>query len=146
VFPVGRLEFDRVGNWLRIKLPSGRHLCYPSPKIDPETGKISYMGQDQYTRRWQRIYTYGGKIAENATQAIATGAFGLLGAALPRLEAAGYEIVFHVHDEPVAEVPDSSDYSAKEMSAILATPPDWPGIGELPLAAGGYETHRYRKD
>lgn len=50
----------RDGNWLRIGLPSGRSLCYPNPKI--EDGKISYMGTNQYSRKWERLYTYGGKL------------------------------------------------------------------------------------
>jgi DNA polymerase len=143
-FPVGRVTFDRLGNWMRVRLPSGKYLCYPNPRIDPATGKIQYKGENQYNRRWSTIDTYGGKFAENITQAIATGAVGILGAALPRLEDAGYDIIFHVHDEPVAEVPDTDDYSHEDMGAILATNPSW--AAGLPLAVGGYETYRYRKD
>jgi DNA polymerase len=144
VFTAGRLQFDRKAAWLRMRLPSGHYLCYPSPRVNEETGQISYMGVNQYTRSWQRIDTYGGKLAENGTQAIATGAGGLLGAAMPLAEAAGYEIVFHVHDELVAEVPDTPEYSVAGLSKILTTNPSW--ADGLPLSAGGYESHRYRKD
>jgi DNA polymerase bacteriophage-type len=136
-FPVGRVTFRRDANWMRIRLPSGRYLCYPNPKIDP----LSYKGVNQYTRKWQTILTYGGKLAENITQAVACD---VLKAAMPNAEAEGYEIVFHVHDELVAEVPDTDEFSADELGEILATNPSW--ADGLPLAVGGYETYRYRKD
>lgn len=60
----GRFKFRRDQNWLRIVLPSGRALCYPSPQV-ADDGQCSYMGVDQYTRQWKRIKTYGGKLAEN---------------------------------------------------------------------------------
>lgn len=63
-FEYGRFKARRSGAWLRILLPSGRSLVYPHPQVD-EAGKISYMGVDQYTRQWKRIYTYGGKLVEN---------------------------------------------------------------------------------
>jgi DNA polymerase len=65
-----RLRFRRDGAWLRIVLPSGRALCYPQPSVDEE-GKISYLGLDPYTRKWGRVHTYGGKMFENACQAVA---------------------------------------------------------------------------
>lgn len=138
---VGRLTIARTANWLRIQLPSGRYLCYPNPKVHPESGKISYKGMNQYTRRWQTIDSYGGKFAENVTQAVARDVFysGFVPA-----EAEGYEIVFHVHDELVTEVPDTADFNSDTLGDIMATNPPW--AAGLPLAAGGYETHRYRKD
>lgn len=62
-FTCRRLKIRRDGAWLRIVLPSGRALCYPSPRVDD--GQISYMGVSQYTRKWERIKTYGGKLFEN---------------------------------------------------------------------------------
>lgn len=59
--PCRRLKIRRDGSWLRIALPSGRALCYPAPKID-DKGRISYMGTHQYTRKWTRLHTYGGKL------------------------------------------------------------------------------------
>ena len=61
------LKVRRDGNWLRIRLPSGRCLCYPGPRVDAD-GQISYMGVNQYSRKWTRIKTYGGKLAENVTR------------------------------------------------------------------------------
>jgi DNA polymerase len=143
IFRVGpqRIAIRRDGNWMRARLPSGRFLCYPAPKVDPATGKIQYKGVNQYNRRWSTIETYGGKLAENITQAVARD---VLAAAMPPAEEAGYEIVFHVHDELVAEVPDTDEYSSDELGEILATNPPW--AAGLPLAVGGYETYRYRKD
>lgn len=55
------LKAQRDGAWLRVRLPSGRCLCYLHPEVD-ERGSISYMGINQYTRQWSRIKTYGGKL------------------------------------------------------------------------------------
>src|SRR5690606_7099092 len=54
------LKFRKDGSWLRLILPSGRSLCYPSARVD-EGGGISYYGVNQYTRKWERIKTHGGK-------------------------------------------------------------------------------------
>lgn len=134
-----RLSFQRDGAWLRILLPSGRYLCYPSPKID-EKGRISYMGMNQYTRKWSRIPTYGGKLFENICQACSRD---VLYYNMPAVEEAGYKIVLHVHDELITEVPDTEDFSVEELSHIMATNLPW-NVG-LPLAAAGFETYRYRK-
>lgn len=61
-FPIGpHLKARRDGKWLRIRLPSGRYLCYLNPDVD-DKGQISYFGVNQYTRQWCRIKTYGGKL------------------------------------------------------------------------------------
>jgi DNA polymerase len=138
---VGRVTFDRAFAWMRIRLPSGRYLCYPSPRVDEDSGKISYMGTNQYTRRWQRIDTYGGKLAENITQAVARD---VLASAMQPAEDAGFKIVFHVHDELVCEVPDSPEYGLEQLTDIITANPWW--ADGLPLSAGGFESHRYRKD
>lgn len=50
--------------WVAVRLPSGRGLCYPScrPPVGDERCAFTYAGVDQYTRKWQRIKTYGGKL------------------------------------------------------------------------------------
>lgn len=137
-FTAGRLVVDKKQNWLRVRLPSGRYLSYPAARLDGE--KLSYLGNCPYTRQWKRIGTYGGKAAENATQA---GSRDVLADRMQPAEDAGYEIVLHVHDELVTECPDSPEFSAEGLSKILSTNPAWaPG---LPLAAAGFETYRYRK-
>ncbi len=134
-----RLRVFCKGAWLYIELPSGHCLCYPSPRL--EGNKISYMGQNQYTRKWQRIDTYGGKFLENICQ---SGSRDVMAYNMPYAEAEGYEIVLTVHDELISEAPDTSDYGHEALSRILATNPDW--APDMPLAAGGYEGYRYRKD
>lgn len=140
-FPIGQhLKARRDGAWLRIRLPSGRYLCYINPSVD-EDGQITYFGVNQYTRQWGRIKTYGGKLIENATQAFARD---ILAYNMPAIERAGYEIVLSVHDELLTETPDIPEFNADELGAMMATAPSWaPGI---PLAAAGFETYRYRKD
>ena len=135
-----RLRVRRDGSWLRIVLPSGRALCYPAPKID-DKGRISYMGTHQYTRKWTRLHTYGGKLVENITQASARDvmAHGMLLA-----DPAGYEILLTVHDELITETPDTDEFSHEGLAEIMAKVPTW-AMG-LPLAAAGFEAARYRKD
>lgn len=165
-----KVKLIRTGAWLRIVLPSGRALCYPSPQIggkcttcdgtgeaeiekvvqtcpacDGErksrAGQISYMGVNQYTRKWSRISTYGGKLAENITQAVARD---VLVHNFPVIEEAGYEMVLTVHDEDITEAPDEPQYNADHLAALMSTNPPW-GKG-LPLAAAGFDAYRYRKE
>jgi DNA polymerase len=136
---VGMLSITATDEWLRIRLPSWRFLCYREPRVNG--GRITYAGVNQYTRQWSRIQAYGGKLTENVTQAVARD---VLAAAMPHIESAGYQIVLTVHDEIVAEAPDTNDYSAAHMASLMATTPPW-GAG-LPLAAAGFETYRYRKE
>jgi DNA polymerase len=142
-----KLRFRRDGAWLRIVLPSGRALCYPQPSVDEE-GKISYLGLDPYTRKWGRTHTYGGKLFENACQAVARDqlAEGMLVAEREDYVAArdNYDIVLHVHDELITEVPDTEDFSAEALARLMCVEVEW--NKGLPLAAAGFETYRYRKE
>ena len=140
-FPIGQhLKARRDGAWLRIRLPSGRYLCYINPAVDDD-GQITYFGVNQYTRQWGRIKTYGGKLVENATQAFARD---VLAYNMPAIEQAGYEIVLSVHDELLTETPDREEFNADELGQMMATAPAW--AKGIPLAAAGFETTRYRKD
>jgi len=138
-YTAGKLVFRVDGTWLRVGLPSGRYLCYPNAAID-DAGKLSYEGTDQYTRKWTRLDTYGGKLVENATQAAARD---ILTCGMRNAEAAGYPIVLHVHDELLCETPDSPEYTHEGLAKLMSTGPQW-AVG-LPLAAAGFETKRYRK-
>lgn len=140
VFRARSVAFQRDGTWLRCRLPSGRYLCYPHPEVDEDSGQISYMGVNQYSRQWCRLKTYGGKLAENITQAAARD---VLASSMQPAEDAGYEIVLTVHDEIIAETPDTPEFSHTHLAEIMATVPPW--AKGLPLAAAGYDTHRYRK-
>lgn len=135
----GYLKIRRDGAWLRIQLPSGRALCYPSPAI--ENGNITYMGINSYSRKWQRLKTYGGKLVENVTQAAARD---VLAGNMPLIENAGYSIVLTVHDEVICEAPDTDEFSDNALSAMLSTNPEW--APDIPLNAGGFEALHYRKD
>lgn len=128
----------RDADALRCKLPSGRVLSYWGARLDDD-GSIYFMGQNQTTRKWERTETWGGKLVENIVQAYARDC---LAVALMRLDAAGYKIVFHVHDEIIAEAPDGSRW--EDMAEIMSQPIDWaPG---LLLRAEGYDTKFYMKD
>lgn len=141
VFKAGpHLQLCCTGEWLLVKLPSGKYLTYYRPRVD-EADNISYWGIDGVRKAWCQQYTYGGKIVENATQALAGD---VLKASMPGAEAAGYRIVLSVHDELVTECPDLPTHSADELSRILATPPTW--ASTLPLAAAGFESYRYKKE
>jgi len=147
------LDFAPDWPWLRIRLPSNRYLCYPGvhigkfkfPRTDgaqeEKDNIIVYDGVNQYTRQWTKLPTYAGKIAENVTQAVARDT---LARGMRKAEESGYPVVMHVHDELITEVPDDISYSEPGLSALLSENPPW-AMG-LPLAAAGFETHRYRKD
>jgi len=138
-YPCRHVTFIRKGAWLRMLLPSGACLCYPAPRV--EGNEITYMGMNQYSKRWQRIKTYGGKFLENACQSVARD---VMADRMPNIEAEGYNILLTVHDELITEAPDQEEWNEKELSRLLSTAPSWaPG---LPLAAGGFEAQRYRKD
>lgn len=135
----GVLKIRRDGAWLRIVLPSGKALCYPNPRVDE--GVISYMGMDQYTRKWSRLESYGGKFFENVCQRVARE---VMGDNMPAIDAYGYEIVTSVHDELPTEAPDTPEFNHRHLSALLATNPAW--APDMPLAAAGFESYRYKKD
>lgn len=132
--------------WLFMRLPSGRMLSYANPRILPAHTPygmrpvIHYDGIHQHTKKWTALTIYGGKFAENATQA---GAGDILFGAYPRIEAAGYDIVFSVHDEIVTEADDDPRFNAKHLSELLSQGEPW-SVG-LPLEAKGFEAHRYAK-
>lgn len=138
-FKCRKVTLIKKGSWLLIKLPSGRFLCYPSAKV--ENGKITYMGNNQYTRKWERLHTYGGKLSENITQAVARD---VLANNMPLIEKSDYEICLTVHDEVITETADLPDFNPDHLSNLLAANPSW--ALDLPLAAAGFESYRYKKD
>jgi DNA polymerase len=141
------ISFGVKNDVLYCRLPSGRFLNYHKPRLTPGMAphkhpimELSYMGWDSYTRKWAKLWTYGGKLAENITQATARD---ILTHAMPALEAAGYPIVLHVHDETVSEVPEGYG-SVDEYEAIMMDLPDWANGWPI-KAAGGWRGQRYRK-
>jgi DNA polymerase len=104
-------------------------------------GNLSFMGEHPLSKKWERLPTFHGRLVENAVQAVARDIFKF---GEYNAEEAGYSIVLPVHDECVAEVPDTDDYSVAELSAIMSQNPPW--AADIPLAAAGFETYRYRKE
>lgn len=137
------VRMEKRGAWLLLRLPSGRRLCYPSPRIGDGDNEpaFSYMGVEQFSRKWKRIASYGPKVVENMTQAVSCD---LLTEALARLSRHGYKAVLTVHDEVIAEAVDNEQFSFKKMAEVMAETPEW--ATGLPLAAAGFEAHRYRKE
>lgn len=131
---------------LTIRLPSGRKLYYISPSITENrwgSPSIAYMGVDQTSKKWKQIETYGGKLTENVVQAIARDC---LAEAIERLEAAGYPIVFHVHDEVVIDMPPYADDKTmlSDVIRIMSTPVPW--AQGLPLNGDGWVGEFFKKD
>lgn len=131
------VKYRRDVDALRCLLPSGRVLSYWQARLDD--GQITFMAQNQTTRKWEKSETWGGKLVENIVQAYARDC---LAVAMLRLADAGYKILFHVHDEIIAEAPDGSRW--EDMAEIMGQPIPWaPG---LLLRADGYDTKFYMKD
>ena len=138
------ITFSYINHILFIGLPSGRKLAYYNARIeDGKKGKpaITYEGVDQETKAWGRNETWGGKLVENIVQAVARDC---LAETIKRVSSAGYQIVMHVHDEIIVDVPKADTSALKTITDIMAQPISWaPG---LPLRGDGYETDYYRKD
>ena len=139
---LGRITFHCRSGMLFITLPSGRKLCYVKPRIQTNRfggDGLTYEGVGE-GKKWTRIETFGGKLTENIVQATARD---LLAEAMLRLRDAGFEIVMHVHDEAVLEVPIGHS-GVEEVCALMAEAPAW--ADGLPLRADGYECRFYQKD
>ena len=139
------ISFCYINGNLFIKLPSGRKLCYwdAKLKLDPRDGRehIVYMGVNQETKQWGETETYGGKLVENIVQATARDCLAI---SMQRVAALGYDIVMHVHDEMIVDVPIEDTGAMARINACMAEPIPWaPG---LPLRGDGYETPFYMKD
>lgn len=132
--------------YMTILLPSGRKLYYPSPEIGVNrwgNPSVSYMGQNQTTKRWERVETYGGKLAENIVQAIARDCLAI---AIENLEAQGLHVVFHIHDEVVIDTPAWADEDTMldTVTKIMTKPIPWAQM--LPLNADGWVDKFFKKD
>lgn len=139
---VKRIGIQFYANTLWMVLPSGRKLAYIKPKLQPNRfGRmaITYEGLNQ-SNKWVRGQTYSGKLVENCTQATARD---ILAEAMWRLEQTGLDIVGHVHDEVILEVPKGS-ITVDEVCAIMNQNPTW--ADGLPLDSAGYTGDYYFKD
>jgi DNA polymerase len=159
--PPGReVTFLMKGSFLWCRLPSGRVICYPYPEVREVAtpwgelkSTFTYMTMINVNRKgkvlddpgangsWQRISTFGGSLAENVVQGLAAC---LLRHALRAVDAAGFDITMHVHDEIVAEVPEADGAAAlARIKTLMTTLPTW--ATGLPIAADGWHGKRYRK-
>lgn len=143
--PLLDVMFAMVKSDLVCRLPSGTCLVYPDARVAQEEtpwgavkNTLTYRTQNDRTFQYERIKTYGGKLAENITQAVARD---LLADALLRLDKAGFEIAFHVHDEIVCDVPPTA--SLPLFAQLMAQVPDW--AEGIPIAVEVWKGQRYRK-
>ena len=130
-------------DFMTITLPSRRKLYYAKPELGVnQWGKpsISYYGVNQTTKQWTPLGTYGGKLVENIVQAIARDC---LAAAIEHLEAAGFPVVFHIHDEVVIDCrPEQANLD--EVVRLMTLPIPW--ARDLPLNADGWVGDFFKKD
>jgi DNA polymerase bacteriophage-type len=138
------VQYRYKAGMLFADLPSGRSLAYVNPRIKPDPNfdkdGIVFDGMDQVKKKWMSHRTYGGRLVENLVQAIARDC---LAVNMQRLDDEGYQIVIHVHDEVVLDVPRETG-SVEHVTSVMGQPISWaPG---LPLKAAGYEAEFYKKD
>ena len=139
---LGKLVFAYERGILFIRLPSGRRLSYIKPRIGTNRfggDSITYMGINS-AKKWDRLETFGGKLTENIVQGTARD---LLANALINAANAGYDTVFHVHDEIICEVPNGYG-SVDELCKLMCIKPEW--ADGLPLNADGFEYEYYKKE
>lgn len=166
--PVNNLWFEFAKsatgeNFMFAVLPSGRRIAYPSinrvmryqeqyyiqkpEDIDQRElrGSMQSYFMDNSGGRWHRVFLYGGIVCENIVQGIARD---LLAAAMLRIEAAGFPIVAHVHDECVIEVPKKlAKKIMAEFVRLMCVLPEWAVTPDcpLPVVANGWMAERYVK-
>lgn len=140
----GKILWGIDGDFLYCKLPSKRLMAYYKPKLKSimrPWGKkleaVHYMAVNSVTKKWEEHITYGGKIVENITQAVARD---LLAHAMLECEDAGYKIVLHVHDEIITE---RIDGSVEEFEKLMKSKPEW--ANGIPIEVEGWSGKRYLK-
>ena len=133
------LAADYGDDSLYLILPSGRRLAYPRAHLVPGDFAPQIVFKDNARGAWSDIRGWHGTFTENVVQAVARD---LLAAAMARLEAHGYPVVFHVHDEIVCEVPiDAGD--TKRFLELMSQLPAW--ATNLPIVAKAWSGARYAK-
>lgn len=135
------IRFQYQSGFLFIALPSGRRLAYVKPRIGENRfggESVTYEGTASM-KKWDRIESYGPKFVENIVQATARD---ILAETMLRLDAAGYRIVMHVHDEVVIEAPGTA--SLEDICTIMGQTPAW--AKGLLLRAEGFKCDHYKKE
>jgi DNA polymerase bacteriophage-type len=136
-FSVGRVTYMYDGQHLWYALPSGRVLCYPFAKLEPDgvTYAKAAWKPAADAKEWPRARLWKGLACENITQATAND---LLRHSLRQLD----DVVLHVHDEIVLET-DRPEEMAEQLERVMCTPPAW--AQGLPLGAEVAIMSRYGK-
>lgn len=139
---VGRIGFQFYANTLWVVLPSGRKLAYIKPRLQPNRfGRMAMTFESlNAANKWSRGETYSGRLVENCTQSTARD---LLAEAMWRMERAGLDIVGHVHDEVILEVP-KGEITVEDVCEIMNQNPTW--ADGLVLSSAGYRGDYYFKD
>jgi DNA polymerase len=139
----GPIALKSSGAFLRLRLPSGRKLSYPMPRVIGDEREQSVVFADNAAGQFKDCRhgqgAYGGLWTENIVSGVARD---LLADAMLRIEAAGSPIVLHVHDEVVAEVPEGFG-SLEEFTHLMTRKPAW--ALDLPIAANAWSGERYCK-
>lgn len=130
-------------DFLRCTLPSGRDLFYRKPHIKKNkfgNPALNYWSVDAVTKKFWETSTYGGKLVENITQAVARD---LMADAMLLLDKhPTYDLLASVHDELICEA-DQGSGDVKEFENLMATVPAW--AQGCPVKAEGWSGMRYRK-
>jgi DNA polymerase len=145
----GRCVFRMKGSDLVVQLPSSRELVYRLARVEDRVpGYCTLLGLPAkpkptlvYTSARGDTTMYGGKWAENLTQAICRD---LLATAVLLAELAGLNPILHVHDELICEVPSGrAEDDLRRLVALMSKPPPW--ADGFPIKVEGFTTPRYGK-
>ena len=137
---IARVEDTKKHKQARIEIGYPLDFCLSWQNTMKEENVYDLLNCGEHSR-FTIVTPYGPVIVHNCSQAFARDIFkhGQL-----KAEAAGYKVVLAVHDELVTEVPDTDQYTSKELEKIMAIVPEW--ASDIPLAAAGFESYQYRKD
>lgn len=144
IYKTGKVMWQYKDIFLSCRLPSGRLMRYPFPRIDDKgrSERLIYMGVDSMTHQWVEIGTYGGKLAENATQASARD---VMADGLVNVEASGiYDPIASIHDEGISEADKDKGDVDQYLELLITGSTSW--CPDLPLAAEGWRAQRYHKE
>jgi DNA polymerase len=148
------VHWVKKGRFLYCKLPSGRLLSYCEPKLEmvmtpwgEEKRQLTFMGVNSVTKKWERQSTYGGKLVENITQAVARD---IMAEAMLRVEDEGFKVLLSVHDELITEIPQDTYLKnpVERLEQLMCIHPDWAldaDVGSIPINAEGWQGERYKK-
>lgn len=133
--------------FVSLQLPSLRKLYYYEPHLavvetpyGVDQQSLMYWGKNQTTGHWERIPTRGSKLFENLVQATARD---ILVHAIHNIRLERMDVVMHIHDEVVVEVPKGK-YTVDDINLLMTDLPSW--ATAMPLTAAGFKADFYMKD